>query len=207
MTHKHFPGSTRAVRAFSLLEMLVVLFIFSTISLIILANHSKFNSSVLLGSLAYKIALSVREAQVYGLSVQGQTTGGVTNFNVGYGVHFAGGTTYILFSDLNANKKYDGTPTDAIIKTYTLTQAHTVSDFCGIAANGSRQCAGPPTPAITYLDVVFFRPDPDAIISSDVVPPASPYSSAEITVASPAGSTRKISVYSTGQISVTVGVP
>lgn len=202
----------RVVRAFSLLELLVVMFIFSTISLIILANHSRFNSSVLLGSLAYKIALSVREAQVYGLSVQGQTSGGVTNFQVGYGVHFQGGTSYTLFADVDGNKKYDsaphnGYPADTVIKTYTLTQSHAVSDFCGITSTGTRQCAASPTPLIASLDVLFFRPDPDAVISSDIVPPSTPYSSAEITVASPTGSTRKITIASTGQISVTVGIP
>lgn len=195
---RRFLGSARA---FSLVELVVVIGIFSAISLVVLANHSRFNSSVLLGSLAYKIALSVREAQVYGLSVQGQSS----NFQVGYGVHFAGGTTYILFSDLNGNKKYDDEPTDKIIKMYTLTQGHTVSDFCGIKIDGSRQCAA--AGVITYLDVAFFRPNPDALMTSDVFPNPSSYSSAEITVSSPAGSTRKVTIASTGQISVTVGVP
>src|SRR3989344_3995148 len=83
-----------SLRGFSLIELLVVISIFSIISLVVLANHSRFNSSVLLGSLAYKIALSFRETQVYGLSVQGQST----NFQVGYGIHFSGGTTYTLFA-------------------------------------------------------------------------------------------------------------
>ncbi len=47
-----------------------------------LANHERFNSSILLDSLAYDIALSIREAQVYGLSVRGINA----DFQVGYGV-------------------------------------------------------------------------------------------------------------------------
>ena len=189
-------------RGFSLMELLVVISIFSVISLMILANHSRFNSSVLLGSLAYNIALSIREAQVYGLSVQGQLSGGIPNFQVGYGVHFQGGTTYVLFADKNGNKKYDTPPTDTIIKTYTVRQGHIISDFCGITSVGVRECAlgG----AITLLDIVFLRPDPDASMKS-----SSPtlYSSAEITVSSPQGSTRKVTVVSTGQISVAVSAP
>jgi|CXWL01.1.fsa_nt_gi prepilin-type N-terminal cleavage/methylation domain-containing protein len=198
----------KAVRGFSLLELLVVITIFSVISLVILANHSRFNSSVLLGSLAYKIALSVREAQVYGLSVQGQLSnvqGQLSNFQVGYGVHFAGGTTYILFADLNANKKYDGTPTDSIVKSYTVSQGHTISEFCGIRSTGQHDCAV--GNSITYLDVVFFRPNPDAIMTSSAFQYPSSYSSAEITVSSPAGSSRKVSIASTGQISVVVATP
>ncbi len=191
----------KSVRGFSLLELLVVIAIFSVISVIILANHSRFNSSVLLGSLAYKIAISVREAQVFGLSVQGQSA----NFQVGYGVHFAGGTTYILFADLNGNKKYDGTPTDTIVKAYTVSQGHTISEFCGVRSNGQHDCAA--GGSITFMDVVFFRPDPDAIMTSSAFQYPNAYSSAEITVSSPAGSARKVSIASTGQISVAVVTP
>ena len=81
--------------AFTLIELLVVMAIFSVISLLILANHSRFNSSVLLGSLAYDMALSVRQAQVYGVSVQTFNA----NFQVGYGVHFTTGNSYIFFAD------------------------------------------------------------------------------------------------------------
>lgn len=196
----------RSVRGFSLLELLVVMSIFSVISLIVLANHSRFNSSVLLGSLAYKIALSVREAQVYGLSVRGQST----SFQVGYGVHFAGGTTYTLFADMDGNKMYDtiadnGFPADVIVKAYTLSQGHLISDFCGIQVSGTRQCAV--GSVITYLDVVFLRPDPDASMVSNIFAPPSSYSSAEITVSSPQGSTRKVTVASTGQVSVVTTAP
>lgn len=190
----------KTMRGFSLIELIVVIAIFSTISLVVLANHSRFNSSVLLGSLAYKIALSVREAQVYGLSVQGQSS----NFQVGYGVHFAGGTTFTFFADINGNKKYDA-GTDTVVKTYTVSQGHTISDFCGIKSDTTRQCAA--SGVLTYLDVAFFRPDPDARMTSNVFASPNSYSSSEITVSSPAGSTRKVTIASTGQISVTVGVP
>lgn len=190
---------TNSPRAFSLIELLVVVGIFTIITMLVLANHSRFNSSVLLGSLAYDIALSVREAQVYGLSVRGIDAGGaITNFQAGYGVHFAGPNSYILFADTYPagapNKKYD--TQDLIVSTYTLNTGHSLSRFCGV--NGSFQdCSD--TGAIANLDIVFLRPEPDANIYSAS---SGPYAQAIITVRSSSGSTRTITVGSTGQISV-----
>ncbi len=186
--------SVKAVPAFTLIEMLVVVAIFSVISLVILANHSRFDSSVLLGSLAYDIALSVREAQVYGLSVQEYAS----NFQVGYGIHFAGSGSYVFFADTNTNNQYDA-GVDSIVQTYALNQGHTIARFCGITSLGVQECSDS-LPPIDHLDVDFFRPNPDANISSNLTPQ---YSSAKITVASPSGETRTITIASTGQISVT----
>jgi prepilin-type N-terminal cleavage/methylation domain-containing protein len=183
----------KAFRAFTIIELLVVMAIFSVISLLILANHSKFNSSVLLGSLAYNIALSIREAQVYGLSVQTFNA----DFQVGYGIHVTTGTQYLFFADTNASDRYESA-TDSILQTYSVGQGHTIERFCGVKTDGSEECSDSATP-ITHLDILFFRPNPDAIISAD-----NPglYSGGKIVVASPSGETRTITVESTGQISV-----
>ena len=186
----------KSLAAFTLIELLVVMAIFMIISLLILANHSKFNSSVLLGSLAYDIALSVRQAQVYGVSVQQlQNT---TNFNVGYGIHFAGSSSYFLFADTNGNNVYDS-GVDTIVTNYSVTQGHFIKQFCGITANGGQQCSDDPSP-ITSLDIEFVRPNPDANISSNF---PGLYSFGKIVVASPSGETRTVTIASTGQISVT----
>ncbi len=186
--------SFSVARGLTLIELLVVMGIFSIISLVVLANHSRFNSSVLLGSLAYDIALSIREAQVYGLSVKQYGN----NFQVGYGLRFAGASSYTFFADTNANKRYDS-GVDSIVQTYTFGKGHTVKSFCGLMANGGSECSQG-SGAITNLDIVFFRPEPDAIVSSN-----SPtlYSGGQIVITSPSGETRTITVASTGQISVT----
>ncbi len=182
-------------RGFTLIELLVVIGIFSIISLVLLANHSRFNGSVLLGSLAYDIALSVRQAQVYGLSVREYAS----TFQVGYGVRFAGAGTYTFFADTNANKRYDS-GVDSIVQTYTVGSQYKVQKFCGVLASGAEECsdAGGGL-GITYLDIVFIRPEPDAIISSN-----NPgfYSGAKIVVNSTSGETRTVTIVSTGQISV-----
>jgi prepilin-type N-terminal cleavage/methylation domain-containing protein len=186
-------------RGFSIVELLVVVAIFSVISLIVLANHSQFNSSVLLGSFAYNIGLSIREAQVYGVSVREYNS----NFQVGYGIHFEGTGGYIFFADVDADKQYDADD-DAVVKNYAAGQGHTIQMFCGITSDGDHECTdGSTAVTIQHLDIVFYRPEPDANISSDQ---SGLYSGAEITVASPSGETRTISVASTGQIAISNGI-
>lgn len=188
-------------RGFSLIELLVVMGIFGVISLVVLVNHSKFNSSVLLGNLAYSIAVSIREAQVYGVSVQQYNS----TFQTGYGVHIDASDTksYILFADTNANNTYDP-ETDAVVKQHTLNKQHEILKFCGVRSTGAEECSdGSTAIGISTLDVVFFRPDPDANITSDKTTENSGmYSSAKISVTSVSGEIRSLSVASTGQISV-----
>ena len=196
-------------RAFTLVELLVVLGIFMVITGTILANHTRFNSSVLLGSLAYDMALSVRQAQVYGLSVQTfGTRFSATGYDiqVGYGIHLSSAApgSYILFADQPpANDRYDA---GEAIQTYTLSLNHSIASFCGTlsaADGGGSQCSTDVSNPPTYLDIVFFRPNPDANILSDQLPAGHMYSSASIVVRSSQGETRTITVQSTGQISVT----
>jgi prepilin-type N-terminal cleavage/methylation domain-containing protein len=181
-------------RGFSLIELLVVVGIFTFITATVLANHSRFNSSVLLGSLAYDIALTVREGQVYGVSVRGIDT----NFQVGYGIRFSGASSFIFFADIYPvgapNKKYD--PQDSILSTYTLHAGHSISKFCGTSSSGT-ECSD--TGAISNLDIVFLRPEPDANMSSAS---GGPYSQGTVTVMSSTGEKRTIAIASTGQISV-----
>lgn len=181
------------LRGFSLVELLVAVGIFVVISTVILANHSRFNSSILLGSLAYDIALSIREAQVYGLSVKQFESA----FQVGYGIRFAGNSSYVFFVDTNANRQYDD-GVDSIVQSYSLGRGHSIARFCGVTSEMVERCSDSPTP-ITHLDIVFLRPDPDATMSSNE---PGTYSTGRIVLSAPGESTRTVEVASTGQISV-----
>ena len=182
---------TKTMRGFSLVELLVVVAIFAMISGLILANHSRFNSSVLLGSLAYNIALSIREAQVYGLSVKQFSD----EFQVGYGVHFDidNPDQYLLFADVfqggPPNKIFDAG--DSIIETFTVGRGHVITKFCGVHSSESQCSDGSTATTIDHLDIVFFRPEPDAFISS--VEPGY-YSRATVVVSSPNANTRTITI-------------
>src|SRR5690349_3018843 len=100
-------------RGFTLIELLVVSAIIILITGTILFRQQGFSSATLLRSLSYSIALSVRQAQTYGISVRESATGSGT-FAAGYGAYFSNngcglGTAnrYSLFSDNNANGVYD----------------------------------------------------------------------------------------------------
>ncbi|MBV9349301.1 MAG: prepilin-type N-terminal cleavage/methylation domain-containing protein [Patescibacteria group bacterium] len=186
--------SDHAARAFTLIEMLVVMGIFLVITGLVLANHSKFNSSVVLGSLAYDMALSIRQAQVYGVSVQ-QTPS--ASFQAGYGIHFSPGSTYFLFADTNNNGQYDAG--EQQVSVYSVGQGHSIKRFCELNTFSQSVCSDDGDTPLSYLDIVFLRPNPDATFASNV---PGYTSSAKIVVASPSGETRTITVASTGQISV-----
>ncbi len=203
VTEKHKGGFFRSCLqpttynlspGFTLIEMLVSISIIALISTLVLANHNRFNNSLLLGNLAYDIALSIRQAQVYGLSVKGSGS----NFQVGYGVHFSSPNSFIFYSDDNNNKTYD-TGTDTIVETYAIGQGNRFLRFCGVTANNTATCSDD-SPGLSYLDIVFFRPDPDAVIKGSSL--GVTYSRAQVIVTSPAGDTREVDIASTGQISV-----
>lgn len=184
---------------FSLIEMIVSVGILVFIVSIVLANHSRFNSSVLLGALAYDVALSVREAQVYGISVK-EFAG---SFDLGYGIRFErGSNSFILFADVDRSKSYNPTTgDDKVLNTYTLRQGHSIVRFCG-KAGVTERCSDSATP-INHLDIAFVRPNPDAWITSNESATGSFYSEGFVVVSSPAaGATRTIDIASTGQISV-----
>jgi prepilin-type N-terminal cleavage/methylation domain-containing protein len=186
--------ATTSYRGFTLIELLVSVSILAFITTTVLANHSRFNSSLLLGNLAYDVALSVRQAQVYGLSVRSYNSA----FNIGYGVHFSSPTSYLFFADIDNDKRYTEAA-DAIIREYTLSQRYQVQRFCAALASGEEHCSDGEIP-ITYLDIVFVRPDPDAHIATSNT--SAVYSGASVTVESPGNAERTVDIASTGQISV-----
>ncbi len=81
------------------------------------------------------------------------------------------------------------------IETFTFPSSYKISTIC--AANTSTSsCTTNPV-----LDVVFLRPDPDAKITLGGVPTPL-YGFVSITLMSPTGITKTVTVQGTGQISV-----
>jgi prepilin-type N-terminal cleavage/methylation domain-containing protein len=192
---------------FTLIELLVVVAIIVVISALILANTNKFGGETLLQNLAYDIALSLREAQVYGISVRADN--GV--FTSGYGMHFtmATPTTYNLFADLSQTgvyaPLYKGVTEDVSPSPYKIGQNFQISKLCVTPSNGIEDC----TP--NKLDILFIRPEPDACISENSavdVTSGNTYACistiqrARIVITSPRGDYMNIIVYANGQISV-----
>jgi prepilin-type N-terminal cleavage/methylation domain-containing protein len=194
-------------RGFTLIELLVVVALIVLITAAVLVRQARFDSSTLLRSLSYSIAITVRSAQVYGTSVLGVQSGGNTVFAPAYGVYFSNASSYLLFADINGNGVYD-VATDAIVQTYQVGAGFQISKFCA-TPTGAPPCstgAGP----LTWITIVFRRPNPDACVASSAQPgvcapgAAQTYSGAYVQVASvnDPTNTHSINVSSTGEIAV-----
>ncbi len=180
-----------------MVELVVVSGIITIISTVLIAKQSQFDSVVLLRSLAYEVALSIRQAQIYGLSVR-ETSSGSGNFDTGYGVYFssANPTSYILFADMDHDGTYDGEAES--VEVFSVRRGYRISSFCATLSTGVERC-GPAE--LSSLAISFERPNPDALIRSDLSNEI--YGSATIHVLAPDGtSTRRIEIASTGQIAV-----
>jgi len=188
-------------RGFSLIELLVAISILVIITAAMLTSHSTFGGKILLGNFAYEVALSVRQAQVFGLSVREfQTSSNL--FTIGYGVHFDALdlTTYRLFADEDANEIYSSS-SDGVVETFSTRRGFQIARFCATLSNDTELCSD--TGDLTALDIVFLRPDPDAIINatrSNGAPGV--YQRARIILRSPQRDERSVLVEATGQISV-----
>jgi hypothetical protein len=123
------PGSWHLAagsRGFTLIEMISIVAIISVITGLFMVSNSAFGGKVLLENLAYDIALSIRESQVFGISVQ---RFGTTNFTAGYGMHFdiSSPADYSTFADaLTENGLYD-CPTPGSTATCELVQTTSIS--------------------------------------------------------------------------------
>jgi prepilin-type N-terminal cleavage/methylation domain-containing protein len=182
-------------KGFTLVEIIVAMAIFAFIAASIFAGNSNFNSGVLLTNLAYEVALTIRQAQVFGLSVRESVTSG---FDLGYGVHFNTNNqvNYIFFADINDDGYY--TPPNESIESFTLRRGNKIGSFCVYNVASSKVCSD----TVNTLDITYKRPNPDAIIKVD----NAIYKTAEIYIESPKGNRRMVRVDESGQISIETDV-
>ncbi len=195
-------GSKQA--GLSLVELLVVTAIMVLISGTVLANNNKFGGKVLLQNLAYDVALTIREAQVYGISVQRFST---NTYARAYGVYFVPNAAFTqgqfaLFADVLGDVGRYNCPNPAtadpltceLIEAYTMRSGYRISEIC-VPKTQVRPCTNH-----TRLDITFKRPNPDAIILVDNG--VTPQESARIYVTSPQGDTQAVVIEANGQIAV-----
>ena len=204
-------------RGFTLVELLVVSLIIVFITAFVLFRQQGFNSATLLRSLSYGVALSVRQAQVYGVSVR-ESAAGSGVFAAGYGVQFGNSglvdsSHYLLFADANGNGQYTA---GEELPRFTIGNGrgtdYFISNICAHSIVSGDQCSAssPPTsPTISSLSVYFRRPNPDACFATNTSPTACAvgtapvYDYAYVQIKPFVGTDyRTIKITSTGQIAV-----
>ena len=197
---------------------MVVLSIIVVVSTVVLSSQSSFNRSIILANTAYDVALTLRSAQTYGLS--SRAVGSVVN--AGYGLHFdtTSPNSFVLFADaypgasvssvchpiadpsspdaLPGNCSYESAQGEKVVD-YKLGNNIAIGNFCALAF-GTWSCAS--TGALTSLDIVFARPNPDAFISiNGVYSSLFPITKVCVALAPPTRDVwRYISITASGQI-------
>ncbi|MCX6702243.1 MAG: type II secretion system protein [Candidatus Zambryskibacteria bacterium] len=196
----------RNKNGFTLTEALVSLAIVTLIMSSVLFNYSTFSDNLALSSAGQELAITIRQAQTYGLTVKEVSSGG-GRFDSAYGLCFdkddAG--NYYLFADLNGDKKYDvgsgcgsGPTNTECVEKFTLRNNVKISDVC----DGS---ACPPQPAVRMMDVTFLRPNPEANINftnNGGIIVVGPSLTGKVILISPRNKTITITIESTGQVLV-----
>lgn len=198
-------------KGFTLLEVMVCITIVGLIAGIAMFSYSAFSDNIALSSAGQEIAVEIRQAQIYGLSVK-ESVVGSGQFSNGYGVHISldDPSSYYIFVDQNGNNKYDGgticTSGGECVEKMSLRNNISITAVCG-AAFGGGTLTCPPGPNVRSMDVLFLRPDPDAAIrfvNSDgtLYGAGGVFQTGQITLSSPRGKIIHVIIQNTGQISV-----
>jgi prepilin-type N-terminal cleavage/methylation domain-containing protein len=213
-------------RGFTLIEMLVVMAIFAIVATVLLFNYSDFSTSVGVQNLAEEIGLTVRDAQSYATSVR--TINGASGiasdtfpaYGISLSVNSTGAKTYdpttssfALFADVDTNgngitnNSFDnngtcGTPAagQECVENFDISEGNSIVSLCTDLPSDN-SCLTPATGGT--VNVVFHHPNPDAVICVNGIDCTSRQASyVKITVQSPRGLQRLITIWNTGQISV-----
>lgn len=180
----------------------------------VLFNYSSFSDKLALSSAAQEIAVTIRQAQIFGLSVRGSTAI-QGQFTSGYGVFFdmnSDTSNYYLFIDridvpfgngFVANKKYDvvsgcGSASTECIEQGNIRNGVVISNLCD-----GTSC--PPVANVKQMHITFLRPNPDATIyftdvSGNIL--SGPANTGKVVLTSLKGNTINVIIEKTGQVLV-----
>ncbi len=204
----------------TLIELIVVLGIFSVISSVLLFNYSDFSTNVSIRNLSQEVALTVRKVQTYATSVRGLDNGGGSTksfpaYGISFSLDFTSGSfepnrkQFILFADIPEsvgqlpNKIYNGDGTcgtpdvgSECLENFSIETFDSIVELCTDATSGCVSTGS--------VDITFRRPIPDAIICyrSSSAEDCQIASYVDIVLQSAKGLRRKVSVWNTGQIGV-----
>lgn len=188
-------SSTKLARVriggFSLIEVLITSAIIGIVTAIVVIKYGAFNSSVLLRNQAYELALSIREAQVFSVSVRRDQSG----FREPYGI-YASRTSpqqYVLFVDsVTENGRYDA---GEEVQTFTLDSRFVIEEIC-LGTDSDPNCG------VEDISITFNRPDFDANMDSSSAHPSPQLGSIKVSGTNDTSVVREVQVRSTGLISV-----
>lgn len=192
----------------TLVELIVVVTIFTIITTVLVINQNRWNRKLQLNTKLYDLALYIRQAQFYSISVKEDNLSFGDTFDRSYGIHFDTDSvsSFIFFSDRNKNQKYDlGEGISTYIFQNNYTNGIFIDRICGYNIAGSVERCSPDAGNIKSLDILFSRPEAKSIIvflnnggnsSASVNPPAKIY------LRNSYGDYASVKVYQNGQVAI-----
>src|SRR3989344_223528 len=195
----------KSTTGFTLVELLVSVAIVVLIMSVVLFNYTGFNDNLALASGGQELAIAIRQAQTYGLTVKEVTPGG-GRFDSAYGIYFdpsSSPSAYYIFADINSNKTYDagsgcGSGNTECVGRFDLRNGVKISGICD-------QNACPPEVSVKMMDITFLRPNPDACIyftNNGGQIKVGPSLTGKVVLTSPKGKTLTVRIESMGQVLV-----
>lgn len=214
---------TNSKNGFTLLEVLIVLALLFIMTSLSLANYNRFGREVELENAAYELALTMRQAQFFGIN-RSEQFGGATNFDdpQPYGIYFnlvsenepgINDQKFLMFVDQNNDRRFaegntSGTScisnlSNECVNVYEFNRNNFITEIC--VGSDSLNCTDIDSLGVAgdrAMHVSFKRPDPDAVIHINGVP--TPYSYARITLRAPADdiNDQSVSIGAAGLISI-----
>lgn len=157
-------------------------------------------------NVGYGLHFDVGNAKTYLLFADKGGAEGDKQFNGAFGIGYnAGGC-------LNTSEHPE------CVSVFRLEKGNTIDKFCGVLSDdGGRDVADAqkheecsrastppdaPAPPISFLDVTFVRPNPDANMRTSESAEGRQYKAARVYLSSPSGEKRVVEVVNTGQISI-----
>jgi len=216
MVYKFFPNLKNSEKGISLVELVVVIFIITLFSLIIISDFPKIQRQFALSRATYKLAQDLRKAQDLGLSgVTINDKNGVQIPVKGYGVYVnlsQSNAQYLVYADVGLNdpQKYSGDPVSLCADVNQASDGQLAAD-CVLEVinvkdeNQSLSIENPIINTITgqYTSINFAPPSP--IINIDNIntnnnPPDN--SKVGIVLKNTDGSTRTVWINTSGLINI-----
>ncbi len=200
-------------KGFTLIEMIVATGIIAVVLATVLASYPKMTDTINLQRGVQLLALNIRRAQVYGITVKENPTG--SGEFPAYGIHFdfddAGlsNKAYILFADsfpsavppeeTPGNSQYDPGLGENLATEQVPSPGY-IFQLCSNQKTGdTADC--PANCNLKKMDIVFRRPAPDIYLSGSP-PVVTGCNDVEIRIKSPRGFQKQVVIWRTGQISV-----
>jgi prepilin-type N-terminal cleavage/methylation domain-containing protein len=208
-------------KGFTMMELVVVMAIFGILTSITVYNYGKFNGNIIMTNMAYEIALSVREAQVYSLGVRGSDG----NFDTRYGIYFNinNSQNFVFFADRIGNKiceineetgdacsieVCDDESKNECETLNTLTRGINIVKICGSVVGvepmdfETGNCSSGAS-NMNVATITFERPNPDAFVyNMDSGAIAEELRNISVLIEANNGAKRAVYIRENGQISV-----